>query len=72
MSSTKKPKEKRLKPPKTEEQAYIEEEVKKKSLKGVFLVTPAVNYLGRGSYLYSSKVDWDEVKRKVKLKKDKK
>lgn len=64
---------KRIKPPKTEEQRYLDERVKRKRTKGMFLVTPAVNYLGRGSVLYSSGVDWEDVKKKAKkLKKDKK
>lgn len=71
MSDTKKIKKpKRVKPPKTEEQDYLDKEVKEKKLKGAFLVTPAVNYLGRGSITYSSKVGWHKLKDKIK--KDKK
>lgn len=68
----KKPKAPRAQAPKTEEQKYLDDRKNRKRLKGMFLVTPAVNYLGRGSYVYSTKVDWDGVEEKVKKQKEKK
>ena len=61
----KKLKQKRVKPPKTKDQEKLEDFAKKKKLKGVFLTTPAVNYLGRGAYLYSGKL-WKEYEKEKK------
>ena len=58
-----------VKPPKTVEQEYLEAEGKSLLFRGAVFESPAVNYLGRGSYPIKAKM-WKTIKDKAdKIKK---